>query len=124
MVCGVTKACNSVIFLVKMAKLKAFQTPLTINLDTATHRRRPEFSNIIQFIKLRNSFAICQEILSIRMRPIELQWMGKVHSNLLSKAVTSWCPDCSRTRHHIFHRTIINHLHFMVFPYVIDNFNS
>jgi len=78
--------CNSVIFLLKMAELKAFQTPLTINLDTTTRRRRPESSNIIEFIKLRNSFAICQEILSISMRPIELQWMGKVHRNLLSKA--------------------------------------
>jgi len=85
-VCDVRKACNSTIFLMKMAKLKAFQTPLTINTDTTTYPRRSESSHIIQFIKLRNSFAICQEILSIRMRPIELQWMGKVHSNLFSKA--------------------------------------
>jgi len=27
-----------------------------------------------------------RNILSISMRPIELQWMGKVHSNLLLKA--------------------------------------
>lgn len=77
--------CNYVIFLVKMEELKAFQTPLTINLDITTHCRRPESSNIIQFIKLRNSFAICQEILSISMRPTELQWMGNMHSHLLSK---------------------------------------
>jgi hypothetical protein len=64
-VCGVRKAYNSVIFFVKMAELQAFQTPLTIIPDTTTHPRRPESSNIIQFIKLRKSFSMCQEILSI-----------------------------------------------------------